>query len=68
MTRVTHIARKRGGVNASLELGRIRLIGDDAQGTGLCAGAEQRALWSRQCFHARDIHHANVRLIADSGD
>ena len=64
MTRVTHVATETDDLNAPLETVWIGFVGNDAQGAGLCCGAEQRALWSRQCFHATDIHHPDVRLRA----
>ena len=44
------------------ECRRIRLVGNDTQGTGLRAVAVQRALRTGQCLDALDVNHAGFRI------
>ena len=56
------------GVDVRLGVREVRLVGVDAQGTGLGGGAVERALRTLEGFHAVDIHHADIRLRAGLGD
>ena len=46
----------------------LRLVGDDADGAGLGAGAVQRALRTGQHFDARDVVDLDVERALDGGD
>ena len=50
------------------EATRIRLVGDDADGAGFGTRAVERALRTRQHFHAVDIVKVHVQRAADGRD
>jgi hypothetical protein len=67
---VAHVAFQRAAreLDPRVEFTHLRLVGDDADGAGLGAGAVQRALRSRQHLDARHVVDLHVERALDGGD